>query len=253
MLSAVVTNGIPIGERPSLLDHLDEVVFSVDSPTPEIHDAQRGAGTHALVVRAIDVARERGVQTFVNMVVTRENVDLLPAMLDWCEARGIGLNAQPVTFDKVFYDATASALALGPEQANRMHRQLAAWKRAGRSLLFSSGTYDRIAGWEDWPASARSGDGPSPCMAGRFYVHIDPNGDVHPCVQHAAHFTPKNLLRDGLVQALRNARGHDCADCAFAYLTERKRLFALEPAALWETVTRRARPSGDRVARRGRA
>jgi MoaA/NifB/PqqE/SkfB family radical SAM enzyme len=238
ILSAVVTNGIPIAERPSLLDHLDEVVFSVDSPTPEVHDTQRGAGSHALVVRAIDRARERGVQTFVNMVVTRQNVDLVSAMLDFCEARGVGLNVQPATFDKPFYDQSARPLALDSEQAARMHRQLAAWKRAGRPLLFSAGTYARIAEWGDWSTSVRNGDGPSTCMAGRFYVHIDPNGDVHPCVQHKAHFTPKNLLEVGLVEALRNARGHDCADCAFSYLTERKRLFALEPAALWESVRR---------------
>jgi MoaA/NifB/PqqE/SkfB family radical SAM enzyme len=239
ILAAVVTNGLPIAERPALLDHLDEVVFSVDSPTPEVHDRQRGGGTHALVVRAIDLARERGVQTFVNMVVTRDNVDLLPAMLDFCEARGIGLNAQPATFDKPFYDSTAKPIALDTEQARRMHRQLAGWKRDGRRLLFSSGTYARIAEWADWSTSVRNGEGPSPCMAGRFYVHVDPNGDVHPCVQYKANVTPKNLLRDGLIESLRHARGHDCHDCAFAYLTERKRLFALEPSALWEAVARR--------------
>jgi len=30
------------------------------------------------------------------------------------------------------------------------------------------------------------------------------------------------------------------ADCAFAYLTERKRLFAREPAALWGAIRRAA-------------
>jgi MoaA/NifB/PqqE/SkfB family radical SAM enzyme len=75
-------------------------------------------------------------------------------------------------------------------------------------------------------------------MAGKFYVHIEPNGDVHPCVQHAAAYTPKNIVRDGLHAALAHAQQHDCGNCFSAYLNERKALFALRPAALLEMARR---------------
>jgi hypothetical protein len=75
-------------------------------------------------------------------------------------------------------------------------------------------------------------------MAGRFYVHLEANGDVWPCQQHGAEWKPLNAARDGLDAALRHARGHDCGDCWAAYLNERKLLFGLRPAAVAEWVRR---------------
>src|ERR1043166_6531224 len=56
--TAVPTYGLEVAKRPGLLDYLDEIVFSLDSVTPEIHDRLRGRGSHSQVVRAIDIARE---------------------------------------------------------------------------------------------------------------------------------------------------------------------------------------------------
>jgi len=75
-------------------------------------------------------------------------------------------------------------------------------------------------------------------MAGRFYIHIEPNGDIHPCAQHNASFTPKNIVRDGLEDALGHVQQHDCGNCFSAYLNERKGLFALRPNALLEMARR---------------
>ena len=72
-------------------------------------------------------------------------------------------------------------------------------------------------------------------------THVDPDGDVHPCGQHRASFTPLNLRTHGLEAALLNARRHDCADCSSAYLNERRLLFALRPAAALESLRRLAR------------
>ena len=75
-------------------------------------------------------------------------------------------------------------------------------------------------------------------MAGRFYVHVEANGDVWPCSMHGAAFKAKNLLGDGVETALRQARHHNCADCYYAYLCERKLLFNLHPLALLELLRR---------------
>src|SRR6185295_1128176 len=53
ILTAVVTNGIRLVEQPDLLDELDEVVVSVDGPVAEIHDRQRGPGTHEIALEAL--------------------------------------------------------------------------------------------------------------------------------------------------------------------------------------------------------
>ena len=48
IITAVVTNGLQFAAKPELFDHLDEIVFSLDSATPEHTDKMRGAGVHAL-------------------------------------------------------------------------------------------------------------------------------------------------------------------------------------------------------------
>jgi MoaA/NifB/PqqE/SkfB family radical SAM enzyme len=75
-------------------------------------------------------------------------------------------------------------------------------------------------------------------MAGRYYIHIEANGDVHPCGLHGATFAPKNAARDGVDAAVQHARHHDCADCSLAYLNERKALFALSPPAVLHLIRR---------------
>jgi MoaA/NifB/PqqE/SkfB family radical SAM enzyme len=238
IVTAVVTNGMRISQQPDLLDHLDECVVSIDSARPELHDRLRGRGSHAGAVRALDLARERGVRTYVVMVVNRENAEQLEAMLEFCEARGAGFHAQPVSFGLHYTDDAARDLGLDPERVRTIHRQLAAWKRRGRPLMFSPAVYLRVAEWSDYSQRTTRSRGPSRCMAGKFYVHIEADGDVWPCQQHGADFKPMNVLHDGIEAALRHVQQHDCGDCYTAYLNERKLLFGMQPAALWQMVRR---------------
>lgn len=232
IVAAVVTNGQRIADEPDLLDPLDECVVSLDAATPEAHERQRGRGTHARAVRALELARARGLRTFAVMVVTRETLAEVEPMLAFCEARGVGLHAQPVAFGLHYTDDEARHLALSAEETRDLHRALARWRRAGRPVMFSAPAYEKLLAWPDPARTSVRSAGPSRCMAGRFYVHIEANGDVLPCQQHGAAFEPKNAVKDGLVAALRHVRMHDCGDCWTAYLNERKLLFSLHPQAL---------------------
>ncbi len=232
IIAAVVTNGQRIADEPNLLDSLDECVVSLDSATPEPHDRQRGRGTHARAVRALELARARGLRTFAVMVVTRDTLAEVEPMLAFCEARGVGLHAQPVAFGLHYTDDDVEHLALSAEEARDLHRALARWRRQGRPVMFSAPAYEKLLAWPDPARTSVRSPGPSRCMAGRFYVHIEANGDVLPCQQHGADFEPKNAAKDGLAAALRHVRGHDCGDCWAAYLNERKLLFSLHPQAL---------------------
>lgn len=240
LITAVVTNGTKIAERPELIEHLHEVVVSLDALTEINHDRYRGAGSHAAAMRTLALARERGRRAYVNMVVHRDTLAELEPMLAFCEAHGYKLNAQAVMFGHEYQDRSAIALGLSDEQERAMYRQLAEWKRAGRALMFAASSYDRTARWADYRVLAvPTPDGsPSSCMAGRYYIHLDANGDVHPCGLHTGAFRPKNLLRDGFEAALLHARRHDCGDCCLAYLNERKAVFGLHPRALIEVIRR---------------
>ena len=238
IICAVITHGLEVVKKPELLDYLDEIVFSLDSATPEINDSLRGQGTHAEAVKAIDIARHRGLRTYLNMVVNRETLGEVEAMLEFCEARGVGFHAQPIIFGRQYYDETARRLALTNEEVRALHKRLAGWKSQGRRLMFSALSYEKTLEWKDYGELAIQSPGESSCMAGKDYIHIEPNGDVLPCIQHGANFTPKNIIKDGLDEALRHTRRHNCGDCFSVYLNERKAVFGLKPAALREVIRR---------------
>ena len=139
-----------------------------------------------------------------------------------------------------YTDDAARPFALTTEQVRAMHENLARWKRADRPLMFSASMYERVIDWVDYRVLTKRREHGSPhCMAGRFYVHIEANGDVWPCQQHgASSFTPRNVVQDGLEEALRHVREHDCGDCYTVYLNERKAVFGLRPGAILEVVRR---------------
>lgn len=250
MNTAVVTNGHRIARVPKLIDVLDEIVVSLDSPTPEAHDGQRGVGNHGDAVRTIDEALARGKRPIVNMVLTQANFGQLEAMLEFCEARGIGFNAQPAIFGRVYFDSAARRAGLTPDQIRQLHVRLEGWKRDGRPVLFSTASYAHAAGWPDYDAPTSPTTQRSRCFAGRYYVHIEPDGDVVPCAMHVGVFGAKNAVRDGLEQALAHAMVHHCGDCWMPYMNERKALFAFRAGAVREVITgARSRVPGKR--RRG--
>jgi sulfatase maturation enzyme AslB (radical SAM superfamily) len=198
----------------------------------------RGEGSHAEVVKAIELARARDLPTYLVMVVSRRNFGDMEAMLQFCEARGVRMHAQPVLFGREVFDETARDLALSEVQLRSMHQQLADWKRAGRPLMFAARPYENVTKWPDPSILTPTSAGDSDCMAGKSYVHVEPNGDLWPCSQHGADYRPKNVLRDGLDEALAHVQHHNCGDCFTVYLNERKAVFGLRPAALWEMAKR---------------
>lgn len=238
IIAAVTTNGMIIPTRPELLDYLDELIVSLDSTKPEVNDRLRGEGSHSGAVQTIDIALERGLKTIVNMVLTRENVQDLEAMLEFCEARGVPMNAQPVVYGRAYYGHEATTVALSQEQIRTAHRRLVEWKRQGRGLVFSAGTYQKVVDWPDYDVLSTRSEGESPCVAGKDFIRIEANGDLLPCCQYDADLTPKNIIEDGLEEALLHVRVHNCGSCWRVYYNERQAVFGLRPSALWEVVRR---------------
>jgi MoaA/NifB/PqqE/SkfB family radical SAM enzyme len=159
-------------------------------------------------------------------------------MLEFCEKRGVLLHAQAIMFGKDPFDENAKDLELSSNQIRDLHNKLADWKTQRRGLMFTASTYRRSVAWQEYPALTKRGRAPSSCMAGRFYVHIEANGDAWPCGHFGGDFQPMNVIRDGLEDALLHTKVHNCEDCAVAYLNERKSVFALRPSAVMEVLRR---------------
>jgi len=180
MITSTVTNGMRIASNPELLAPLKEVVVSLDSLRPEVNDYMRGEGAHEGAMKTIDFALERGLKTYVNMALCRKNLEDLEPMLTFCESKGMKMNAQPIKFGVKYYDDQARKIALSPEQIKTFHLQMVNWKKQGRGIMFSANSYRKALDWPDLTRNTIQSEEYSKCMAGNFYFHIDPNGDVIP-------------------------------------------------------------------------
>jgi MoaA/NifB/PqqE/SkfB family radical SAM enzyme len=239
IITATVTNGINIGAHPELLDFLDEIVVSLDSTRPEVNNRLRNNDeAYQKAVKAIDTAVAKGMRTFVSMSVGQDNLPDIESMLEFCEERGIWMNAQALKYGRIFYSDKARDIGLTPEQNRAMHRQLYEWKKQGRNLMFSAAAYRKAIDWPDLTVLTSRSQGESKCVCGKDYIHIDPNGDVFPCTAYESSLKPKNIIKDGFEEALLHVKHHDCGDCWPAYLNERKLIFKLKPAALREMLSR---------------
>jgi MoaA/NifB/PqqE/SkfB family radical SAM enzyme len=183
-------------------------------------------------------------------VLTQANFGQLEAMLEFCEARGIGFNAQPAIFGRVYFDSAARRAGLNADQIRELHVRLAGWKREGRPVLFSISSYAHAAAWPDYDTPTTASPKRSRCFAGRYYVHIEPDGDVVPCAMHVGVFNARNAVRDGLEQALAHAMVHHCGDCWMPYMNQRKALFAFRPSAVREVISGASRRAPNESRRR---
>jgi MoaA/NifB/PqqE/SkfB family radical SAM enzyme len=238
MFTATVSNGILIESRPELLDYLDELVLSIDSPHEDVNDSIRGPGALKASLKAMDLALEKGIRTFVNMVIVRQNQSDIDDMLKLCEEKGVMLNAQAAMFDRKYFVDKNIDFALSNDEIRNLQSHLAELKRQGRGLLFSAWAYQKAADWQNYDTYTIPSKGNSSCMAGKDYFHIEPDGNVHPCGHLGAEFTPKNIIQDGFDEAFQHAKIHNCGDCWLPFMNERKATFGLKPFAIRELFGR---------------
>ncbi|MBN2444428.1 MAG: radical SAM protein [Spirochaetales bacterium] len=91
MLCTMASNGSFI--TPEMAQRLKDaevstVIITLDSLTPDIHDAARGKGSHAEALRGIHNAKAAGLLTMVESVATRHNYKEVTKLRKWAEKEG---------------------------------------------------------------------------------------------------------------------------------------------------------------------
>jgi hypothetical protein len=56
----------------------------------------------------------------------------------------------------------------------------------------------------------------------RYFLQMEPNGDLYPCVLHLGTFQPKNAIKDGVEEAWKHAQKHSCFSCYNTWLNENR-------------------------------
>ena len=232
MRAAMVTNGFLVPQRFATVRQLDELVISLDG-TEATHDHQRGRGTWKKVMAAIERCTQAKLDFFLSAVVTRDSQGDIDWLLDAARQLGVMVNFQIPQFNEELYGKGARSWMPDPDQIRAILARITAAKDAGAPVLFSSRSYRHTLGWPDFAVERVERPGEvSPCTAGKYFVQVEPNGDIYPCVLHVGRFVPKNTVRDGVEAAWRHAQHHSCFDCYNTWLNENRAIFDLRPEIL---------------------
>jgi MoaA/NifB/PqqE/SkfB family radical SAM enzyme len=78
----------------NVIEHLDEALFSIHGPTPEVHDKlTRRSGSFERVTKALRnvLSSKPDFGVYVNTVVTKHNIEFLPATIEFLDGLGAKL------------------------------------------------------------------------------------------------------------------------------------------------------------------
>jgi MoaA/NifB/PqqE/SkfB family radical SAM enzyme len=154
----------------------------------EATDSRRGAGTYQAVVRAMDVLREKRLLFGVSVCYTSQNVEAVvsEAFIDDIIQRGAKF-AWYFTYIPVGHQAVPELL-VSPEQREFVYWELRRFRETKPIFTMDF--------WND-------GEYPKGCIAGgRYYLHINANGDVEPCA--FIHYSDSNIREKSLLEALKS-------------------------------------------------
>lgn len=245
MRAAIVTNGFLVRERFDVVRRLSEIVISIDG-AEEAHDRQRGAGSWKKVMDAVELCARERLDFFLSAVVTRQSAGQVPWLLETASRYGVMVNFQIPQFNPELYGPGALAGMPDAGEIRRIVARILEAKENGAPVLFSARSYRRTLAWPDFALERIERPGErSPCSAGRYFLQMEPNGDLFPCVLHVGTFSPKNAVRDGVEAAWRHAGEHSCFSCYNTWLNENRAIFDLRPSVLgnfWKNYL--ARPRG---------
>jgi MoaA/NifB/PqqE/SkfB family radical SAM enzyme len=234
MLVSLGTNGLLVPQRRDLLSRLDYLVVSTAGPEGAA-DRERFEGASAVALEAVRLACAAGVPPWVSVVVTREVARDIAGLLAWARAHRVRLNLQLPFHPESYARRDNRERFPTPHQVRALLAQVLPESRPGGVVLNSPAYWSHVSRWAwlgaDRHQQARPGDPPfPPCLAGRLYAHVEPDGRLYPCTHLVGAFEPRS--GDDLGQALRWASEHRCLTCLSSYAQEQNLLFGLHPRAV---------------------
>ena len=242
MRCAMVTNGFLIPRKLDVIKNLDELVISIDG-NEAAHDRQRGEGSWRKVMDGIETCSRAMVDFFLTAVVTNCSSDQIDWLLNLARELGVMVNFQIPLYNPEVYGAEAASWLPDEDAIRSIIGRIIQAKEAGAPVLFSVRSYRRTLHWPDYSMERDVRPGQvSPCTAGCYFLHMEPGGDVYPCVQHIGAFSPKNVITDGVEQAWRHAQAHACFSCYNTWLNENRAIFDLSPSVLYNFLRNYMRP-----------
>jgi radical SAM protein with 4Fe4S-binding SPASM domain len=248
MFPAMATNGYTISKKKVCNKFVDAglkfIQISVDGVDPYTHDSFRGVtGAWENAINAVENCVNADIFVEVATTVTEHNYNEIPDLIDF--ARDLGANWFMIyNFIPTGNGADIVNMDLSPQKRSNLLKK--AYKENSKGEMQILSTAPQYAMVAESLISQESSVIPTHfynpeysnstvkqiadfvggCGAGRFYMSIEPNGDMYPCVffPHEYELKLGNLLKDNfqdvwtnnkLLKTLRNKEileGH-CGEC----------------------------------------
>jgi radical SAM protein with 4Fe4S-binding SPASM domain len=247
MCAAMATNGYTLANKNKTQEFIDAglefIQISLDGTNPDTHDAFRGvSGAWERAVSTVENFVDAGIFVEVATTVTEHNMDEIPEMIDF--VRDLGVNwFMLYNFIPTGKGTEIMDMDLSPKERSQLLETAYAETNNEMQILSTAPQYAAVA--ESMlskestmipthfynpeytnPAIMQLADFIGGCGAGRFYMSVEPNGDMYPCVffPHKKEVKLGNLLQNdfeeiwtnnNILHTLRDKeilKGH-CGEC----------------------------------------
>lgn len=196
------TNGFRVSHHEATLRRLHAVKISLDGPRA-IHDSIRGAGSWRRAVDAIDLCRRWSVPVTVQAVLSRDSLDTLDDLVQWCARRELPLVVNPLDPGQLAPGTGQDCVPDGASLRGAVEG-LARLPRSTRPRV-SRAALRHLA---RWPSPT-----PMRCASGRISARLRSNGDLVLCGQPPRRSRPISCRDRGLAAAFRELEPVACASC----------------------------------------
>ena len=232
------TNGELLRKRIKDLKRLNHVYVSFDG-TKEGHDANRGAGTYEKALDGIDAALEEGIPLGIVSVMTNNNIQDLPFIVDFAKQRNLSLyvyTAMGQVEENGDKERHAISSLPTPEEYRPMIQKILDEIDKGAPIRYSKKVYENSLNWPDYKQDTHLGTTPDfdhiKCWAGKFHASIDADGNMFPCVRQIGVDKPGNILADGFETSWKIVNNHNCKACHIESVNELNLFFSMNAGVI---------------------
>ena len=179
----VVTNGALVPRHAARLARIPglHLNISLDGP-PEVHDALRGAGSHADALAGLSAAQDAGIPVSLSAVLMRPTLATLDHVLDLSIARGLpGLSIQPFQPEIAGQGRDHRAFTFDPGQRTVVAATLHALAERAEAAGLAIHTAPAFATFVPYLFDGIRPVPPGGCHMPTRFLLVNSRGDTFPC------------------------------------------------------------------------